>query len=189
MNYLKNIYNIFIKKNIDSKKNDDKEYSHTCDSSSYSEYTAFLPKRKQVKNIKDIKEDDALIVDDIEMTVNKETPSINIRGKPGIDSFEIHRIGTDCYLSEHIFYTEFINAVTCYPEYRKATSISWPNCIPKQQTALFSRDMDIINMDIINTYYVFCKNKKLENKVTTFMEESIREDTPWKIERLNFIEM
>jgi hypothetical protein len=107
------------------------------------------------------KKEEALIVDtsgiDIEIcsftepTIKPKNTPINIRS--GVGSFEIQRQGTECYMDEHTFYTDFINHITRLPEYRKATSTTWPSYIPPHITTLFSRQLDYISLDMINLYY------------------------------------
>jgi hypothetical protein len=148
-------------------------------------------KRKDV--LYKTKRKEALIVDtsgiDIEICLQKETiikpkeQPISIRS--GVGSFEIQREGTECYMDECTFYTDFINRITRLPEYRKATSISWPSYIPPNITTLFSRQLDYISLDMINLYYRLYKNTGCSGKLGKFIEESIREDTPWIIHHLN----
>jgi len=88
-------------------------------------------------------------------------------------------------MGEYEFYNEFINRVSYFPEFRKATSITWPACVLQGQTSLFSRQMEYVNLDLINIYYRLCKKTGFGTKVTQFIEESICEDTPWIIHHLN----
>ena len=109
----------------DSESESERESESDSDSENENENLPSVNRRNRIYDIVKRDKEESLIVDPIssELTLKKEKQHINIISSRR-SSFEIRRICTDCYMSEYVFYNEFINRFSYFPEFRKATSIT-----------------------------------------------------------------